>query len=192
MENRGNDLDVIYATESSLDGVQAISRVPPIFEYLYRNFHLAADNEAGCRFCLLTRNPIPAVMKTQIVALQTTNTTAGLQMRSQTPQVCSLLKLNMEIDYSVARFFGHPIPVDMRVYRAEGAVLETRLVPVEVNQPFSTYVSLIPPDQLYTVFQHHSVAQLSWDELRLDSHSADWAGVTPSSFRIDEIKCVTF
>ena len=193
IENLGNNLDVIYATDSSLDGVQSISRVPAIFEYLYRNFRLAVDNEAGgCRFCLLTRNPIPAAMKTQIVALQTTNTTAGLQMRSHTPQTCSLLKLNMQIDYSVARFFGHTTPVDMRVYRAEGAVMQTRLVPVEVNQPFSTYVSLIPPDQFYTVFQHHSVPQLSWDELRMDSHSVDWAGVTPSSIRIAEIECVTF
>jgi hypothetical protein len=131
-------------------------------------------------------------MKSEGIHFQAMSSGAGQEIRPETVPVCSLLKLNLQIDYSLARFFGHATPLEVRVSRADTTVLETRLVPIEVNKPFSTYVSIIPSNQFYTVFRHASVPQTAWDKLQIESHATDWASVTPSAIRIDHIDCVTF
>jgi hypothetical protein len=191
MEKAGDDLDVMYGVNSDLDGVQSISRVPPVFEYLYRNFRLADDKQTGCRFCVLRRNATPFELKSTPVSFQPASTNHGLEIHPTAPAACSLLRLNIQIDYSLARFIGHTTPLDVSVEQTKSAVLNTRIVPIEVNKPFSTYVSLIPPGMFYAVFQHTSAPQFPWDTLRIDSHAVDWAGVAPSSIRVDRIDCIT-
>jgi hypothetical protein len=192
VERFGNDLEVIYATNADLDGVQSITRVPRIFEYLYRNFRLADSNKPGCGFCLLKRAAYPNAMNSQALPLQTTAMNDGWEIHPPKVRSCSLLKLNLELDYSLARFIGHTTPIDVHISHAGTPVLQTRIVPIEVNKPFLTYISLIPTNQFYTVFQRNGVPQIAWDTLRVEAPAADWAGVKPSAIRVGEIDCITF
>jgi hypothetical protein len=95
------------------------------------------------------------------------------------------------MDYPIGRFIGHVMPIDVIVYQSENTLFRTGLVPIEVNAPFSTYVSLIPPNMFYTVFRHSAAPQISWDKLRIEPRAADWAGIAPSSIHLQGLGCVT-
>ena len=140
---------------------------------------------------MLKRTPKSFDLKTNPVSFQVSAANGSANIRPNVPASCSFLKLSLRIDYSLARFIGHIMPLDVAVVQAKTPVMNTRLVPIEVNKTFSTYVSLIPPDMFYSVFQHTSTPQFSWDSLRMESRRGDWADVPPSSIHVDGVDCVT-
>jgi hypothetical protein len=195
MERRGQDLDVVYGMDDvasrTLESVQSISRVPIVFDYLYKHFRLASEG-FGRGFYLLRRGDKNREFIMTEVAIDIQPLTEGGQdIHARNPSSCSLIKLDLQMKYSLARYFGRPTPVDLTVFQEGTVILTTRLVAIEPNAPFSSYVSLLPKDLFYKVFGNDPVPLVRWDTLRIEARPSDWIGVQPSSVDIQRITCVS-
>jgi hypothetical protein len=157
LESEGSDVDIVYGADHiaspMLENIQAITRVPLIFEHLYRNFGLSTSTAFGTGFYLLRRKEKPRDLMTRAVTGDTRGIDAGrLEIRLHELASCSLVRLELSIRYSAMTYLGRPTAVDLIFHRRGKPFLKTGLVAIEPNVPFATYVSLIPHDRFFELF----------------------------------------
>ena len=195
LESAGN-LDVIYGLDNvastAIDEVQAITRVPLIFDYLYKHFRLRSNTPSGKGFYLLHRDTAtPRGFATVDVVTNIAQTPGGVtEVHAQTPAACNLLRLNVEVDYPITRHLGRPTPLELLFFKDGAPFLKTALTAIKPNASFSTYVSLIPADRFHEVFGTNPISPTPWDTLQISPRSSDWLGVSPSKIDIRKIECL--
>ena len=191
----GQNLTVIYGMDHvvspTLGSVQTITRVPYIFDYLYRHFRLAKNAGFGQGFYLLRDDGRTREFRSVEVAFDSVRAQDGAyEFRPRRPQQCSLLQLVLQMRYPLARYLGRPVPAELTVFREGQSVLQTEIVSIEPNASFSTYISLIPDSQFYEVFAGGAPPAFEWDRMRIVPEQSDWLGVPPGEIRIERISCV--
>jgi hypothetical protein len=190
------ELDVVYGLDdvasSPLESVQSISRMPMIFEYLYRDFRLKTDRVYGQGFYLLQRDGLQReFLRTDITTREERSTTRmDLAVAIREPAMCHLLRLDLEIDYPLTRFIGRPVALDLSVFNDDTAVLTTGIAPLKANESFSTYVSLIPKDMFYQVFGRTPINTIPWNRLEFHPRPTDLVGVRPAGLKVNSIACL--
>lgn len=193
---RESNLEVIYGVDTlastAIDEVQAVTRVPLIFDYLYKHFRLRSNTPFGKGFYLLYRDaPSPR----EFDAVEVTSTVKqaeneAMEIRPQSPVACNLLRLNIEMDYPVTRHLGRPTPIELLFFKESTPFLKTVVTAQQSGVPFLTYISLIPPDRFHEVFGTESIPPTPWDSLQIMPRASDWLGVSPSRIDIRKIECV--
>jgi len=170
---RESDLEVIYGEDAlastAIDEVQAITRVPLIFDYLYGHFRLRTNTPFGKGFYLLYRDT-PSPRDFDTVEIKSTVTQAengAMEIRPPSPTRCNLLRFND----------GAPF-------------LKTVLTAMESGAAFSTYISLIPADRFHELFGTESIPPTPWDSLQIVPRVSDWLGASPSKIDIQKIECL--
>jgi len=196
LEEHGQNLDVVYGMDDiafpTLDSVQTITRLPIIFDYLYEHFGLTTDAQFGHGFYLLRRITSSRRFNTAEVFFDIHKTSGSeMEIRPQNPSRCSLLKFDLRVNYPAVQYFGRPLPIDLTVFQNEALLLKTGLVAIAPTVPFSTYISLMPPELFHKVFAKGSAPTSSWNLLRIGPRRSDWLGVPYSELHIDKITCVT-
>jgi hypothetical protein len=193
---REPDLTVIYGLDgvasTSIDGIPIITRAPAIFNYLYTHFRLGGSERFGKGFYLLQRDatarrelqriPIHANIR------QVEKSTWEIQLKE--PNACSMLSLDIEIDYPLRQYLGHPAPLELLFFRSGTPFLKTGLCAIKPNAPFTTLVSLMPEGKFFEIFGEGKAATRSWDQLRISPRGADPLGVEPSRINIRSIACL--
>lgn len=195
LERQGN-IEVVYGLDNvastAIDEVQAITRVPLIFDYFYERFRLRSKTPFGKGFYLLHRDA--AVRRgfdtTEVVARIGPADSGALDVRPEAPAACNLLRLDVEVDYPISRHLGRPTPLELLFSKDGAPFLKTVLTAIKPNAPFSTYVSLIPADRFHEVFGPDRIAPTSWDSLQISPRASDWLGVSPSKIEIRKIDCL--
>jgi len=193
---REPNLEVVYGVDNvastAIDEVQAVTRVPLIFEYLYKHFRLRDESRVGKGFYLLERDSAPPGQfdVVEVFANVRQADRGTTEVRPQSPASCNLIRLNVEMDYPIARHIGRPTPLELLFFKDGAPFLKTVLTTIKPNAPFSTYVSLIPADHFHEVFGAQPISPTPWDSLQIAPRASDWLGVAPSSIEIQKIECL--
>ena len=185
------DMDVAYSVDGiaswAVDGVQAISRVPIIFEYLYRNFELR-DYSDG--LMVLQRSREPRTQSFHELSFKTTASQASrARIQLTQPTSCGLVRLQMQVSYSPMVLLTKPVPIYITVRNGEESLTYSTFVPLALGSPFSTFFSVVPPDLYFNVFGQGSVPSRMWD--RLDITAPAWRfAVPPRRLHISRLECM--
>ena len=195
LEREGN-LEVVYGMDNvasaAIDEVQAVTRVPLIFDYLYKHFRLRSNTPFGKGFYLLHRDETPprGFDAVEVVAKIGAADNGRLDVHLQEPVACNLLRFSMEVDYPAIRHLGRPTPLELLFFKDGAPFLKTVLTAIKSNASFSTYVSLIPADHFQEVFGTNPITPTSWDDLQISPRASDWLGASPSRIDIQKIECL--
>ena len=194
---REDDLRVVYGLDAlvsfPVDGVQNISRIPRIFEYLYRNFELQSSQTFDQGYYLLRPRAAPVEFQRHPLAYATDESqSARVVVQLQQPAACSLVQLTMTMRYPMMWGLTHPSPVVMQFFNDDVKLKQTNVVAVETGAAFSTYVSLLDPQEFYRIFGNAPASERTWTTLRIEPHATGPFGVSPNGVAIDAIECVTF
>jgi hypothetical protein len=180
--DREKALEVVYGVDSidskTIDEVQAVSRTPLIFDYLYQHFRLGGKAPILEGYYLLRRDT------------ESPRQLVSTDVKQSGPAECNLLRLNLEMDYPFSRHVGRPTPIELLFSKNGTPILKTTLVALKANEPFSTYVSLIPPDHFHDLFRSGPIAPTSWDKMEVTTRTSDWLGVAPSKVDVRRIECL--
>jgi hypothetical protein len=195
IEEIGPELKVIYGMDgvvsAQIDNVQHVSRVPIIFEYIYRNFELDSPQVYGGGFYLLNHRSqsrdLPAPLST---APDITQNGLLITITNTTASACSLLKLTIEIDYPIWSLVGRLNPLQVRVSQGDNLFRYSNLVPIETGREFTTYISLIEPAQFYQVFGDGGAPVEYWDTIDIMPFPTGLFGVDPNSIELSEAGCI--
>ena len=174
-----------------VDGVQAITRVPLIFEYLYTHFRLRSAHKYGSGWYLLsprrvprTRGVIPVPLRA--VAHGTTLATAVLRQ----PTSCGLVRLTLEARYPLTRLLGRTDGLVLAFWKGRRFVEASNAVPLETGGSFTTYVSLLPPEAFYHVYDDWLPTGPRWDRLTLGAADSGLFGVAPVDLGVRQVACM--
>ncbi|PYR99881.1 MAG: hypothetical protein DMG12_19345 [Acidobacteria bacterium] len=188
-------LDVVYGLDSvavwPVDGIQTISRLPLIFEYLYKHFELTspAENTDGHYILQQREHTREVVFRDLPFTASRFDDTSGM-LRLAQPTMCGLLRLEMKMTYSPADFFLRPSGVEFNISKGDESVWAGYTRALSMNQNFATYFSLVKPKLFYRFFKQGPIPGKSWDTLAYRPWSTDVLGSAPQQVEISRLQCV--
>ena len=190
------DMEVAYSVDGiaswAVDNVQTVSRVPIIFEYLYRNFELR-DHSDGLLVLQRNREPRrPTFHELPFEARASeVSPTESLhqEIRLTQPTSCGLVRLQMQVSYSPMVLLTKPMPIYITVRNGEESLTYSTFVPLALDRPFYTFFSVVPPELFFNAFGQGSIPSRMWD--RLDITAPAWRfAVPPRLLHISRLECM--
>jgi hypothetical protein len=194
-KQRHDGLDVVYGIDTvavwPVDGVQTVSRVPIIFEYLFHNFELGPvqANEDGHYFLEPRAKPKEISLRDLPFKRERGTNSSGL-IRLKEPTPCGLVRLDMTIAPSPRKYFFRPSGVELVFRRGNERVLTVPIRPIDIDKPFTTYVSLVNPASFYKLFQSTAVPSRAWDNLVYYRSPTDRLAARPRNVDILRVQCL--
>jgi hypothetical protein len=188
-------LEIVYGPDKTDDplsgGVQAITRTPEVFEYIYKNFALANNDEHADGHYILRAIDVPpqVVMETLKFAILQQASDSGL-VKLNVPSTCGLVRLEIKLGYNRNPQFFRPSGIEVRLNNGDERVWQGVIRPVEPNQKFVTYISPLQPSQFHKVFGHDPIRGLQWDKLEYQSAPTDLLGAKANHVEIFSVDCL--
>ena len=188
-------LEILYGPDrtddSLMGGVQAITRSPDVFEYIYRNFALVSEDVHADGHYLLA--PVDEPRQVRFEPLQFSKTQESLgsgTVKLKTPSSCGLLRVELQLGYtrrsSLLRLSG----IDVYLSDRDRRVWQGSIRALEPNQKFVTYISPLQPSAFHRVFGHESLPGVRWDKLEYRSAPADLLGAKATQVEIFGLECL--
>lgn len=195
LKKTAGSLDVVYGLDGfatwAVDDVQAITRVPIIFDYLYRNFELMSQRRYGAGYYILRQRRRPVTLAgVGIHGTVTRTATSNISFTPTQPAICSLVRLTVEVHYSVASVLGRPDAFHLAFFNKGKEVEHSDMVTLETGKAFTTYVSLIDANRFYQVFGHGHIQTKSWDKLQISPRATGLFEVLPSRVSLIGVGCI--
>ena len=196
LERQADNLDLTYGLDdvvsAAIDDVQQVTRVPIIFEYLYRNYELKSRQAYGGGFYLLQRRSQPVDLKGEVLAFSSNNDDSNLMLGLNKAANCSMVRLGITIAYPLMSLFGRPNALHASFLMDGQELHRSDVVAIETGQEFTTYISLMDPDKFYQVFDPNGAQSRQWDALHLWPRSTGLFGVSPDMVEIKHVDCINF
>jgi len=192
---RRTGLEIVYGLDKGavlpVDGVQAITRTPAVFEYLYKHFELASNEEHADAHYILRRRvqPRDAAMEPLKFWIPQQSSDSGI-LKLDAPSSCGLVLLEIRIDYVKNPHIFRPAGIDLSFSNNDQPVWQGSITPLEPNESFVTYVSPLPPASFHKVFGQDPVQGVQWDKIAYHASSADMLGSRASLIHVGAIQCV--
>jgi hypothetical protein len=191
VEDRKASLQIIYSANRPQDTIQDVTRVPLIFETIYRNF--ASDDilPGGNAVLQPVASPRTDMRKTPLAWVQT-----GLpdhpRMQLIQPARCSMLQISLNMVYPITNFLGRSNPVTA-VAEYGGTVTQVmNIFALERNRPFTTFISLVDPAETLRMFGTGPVKTAPVDAIELHDFPTGLFGVPAQDIAVQQVDCVTF
>ena len=194
-KHRPGSLNVAYGLDgdavTQLGHVQAITRTPRIFEYLYKYFELAGNaGQADGVYKLRERYRPPEPVLAPIEYSIPRQVADRGELNLMADSTCGLVRLQMQIDYAKSPLLFRPHGVEFRLSNKDQFVWRGFIQPLAFNQPFTTYISPLPARDFHRVFGQGPIQSGKWNRIEYSSLPADALGSKPEKIRIEAIQCV--
>jgi hypothetical protein len=186
-------LEIVYGLDkvAPVGGAQAITRTPAIFEYLYKHFELAGNEEhADAHYILRPRlQPRDAAIEQLKFWIPQQSSDSGI-LKLEAPSACGLVSVEIQIDYLKNPHIFKPAGIDLSFSNNDQPVWQGSITPLAPNESFVTYVSPLPPATFHKVFGQDPIQGVQWDKIAYHASSADMLGSGASFIHMGAIHCV--
>jgi len=194
-----SDVEVIYAIDGfsadggAVDGVQNVTRVPIIVEYLVEHFRLKYP--ISFRDALYVLEPREQPVELQRVpisfSLDANDKEIAISVTSD-PGMCTYAELEIVIDYPWYSFAGRPNSLIVAFERNGVTSVTSGLVAIESGKPFSTFFYLGEPfaySQVFASYPHRAILG-AFDRVVIRPAPATLFTVNPTNVHIAGLNCV--
>jgi hypothetical protein len=188
-------LDIIYGTDGGvvplLGDIQGITRTPRIFEYLYRHFELASNEDhPDGHYKLRERHPARDVTMEEL-QFSTPHQLINLgTFKLDAPSTCGVIRLEMQIDYTKNPRIFRPSGIELSLSDSDQLVWRGSVRPIELSQTFVTYISPLPPATFPKIFGSGPVQGVKWDKIEYRDLPSDALGSRAKHIRITGLHCL--
>lgn len=195
LEAAGAGLEVIYGldglTSWRVDGVPAITRTPVLAEYLLAGFVREPRAILDGGYLLLRRRAVPRRLAWRPIATRSRAAGDAVELAWQPATRCPLYRLGLELRYPARYRLGWAAGVRVRGEGAGETRLRTRLVALEVDRPFVTWLSPLGPRNFATLFDDAAPAPVpELDRLIFEGETTGPFGVAPGEIRPLRLDCL--
>jgi hypothetical protein len=188
-------LEILYGPDRTDDpltgGVQAITRTPNVFEYIYKNFALVSQDVQTDGHYLLA--PVDEPLPVRIEPLNFSRMPESLgsgMLKLKTPSTCGLIRVEMQLGYTRRSRFLRLSGINVYLSDGDQRVWQGSIRALEANQKFVTYISPLEPSVFHTVFGREPVRGVRWDKLEYRSAPADVLGARATQVEISGLECL--
>jgi hypothetical protein len=194
-KRRPAGLEIIYGLEtedfSPVDGVQAITRTPRIFEYIYRNFELTSSEEHADGHYVVRARPQPknAIYEDLPFTVPRQMASSGV-LKLDAASACGIVRVEMNLKFTKNPHLFRPSGVELNFNNGDQNVWRGLVRPLEINKPFTTYISLLNRTAFHNVFGTTSIESRMWDHLEYHPLKADLLGSEANRIEITHLQCL--
>jgi hypothetical protein len=172
-------------------GVQAITRTPNVFEYIYKNFALVGEDEhPDGHYVLRPADEPPPVRIEPLKFSKPRESLDSGVVKLTAPTTCGIVRLDMQLNYTRRSRIFRTSGIDVYLTNADQQVWQGSISPLELNQRFITYISPLPPTAFHKVFGRGPIQGVAWDKLEYRSTPTDLLGAKASHVQIFAINCL--
>jgi hypothetical protein len=188
-------LEIVFGPDKTADpltgGVQAITRTPNVFEFIYRNFALVSEDEHPDGHYVLrsAEDARPVRVEPLKFSKPRESVNSGI-VKLGAPTSCGIVRLDMRLDYTRRSRIFRTSGIDVYLSNADQRVWQGSISPLELNERFITYISPLPPNAFHKVFGRGPIQGVSWDKLEYRSAPIDLIGAKASRVQIFAIDCL--
>jgi hypothetical protein len=188
-------LDVIYGADGGviplLGGIQGITRAPRIFEYLYRNFELASNEDhPDGHYKLRERHPARDLLMEELEFSIPRQLIDSGTFKLDAPSTCGVVRVEMQINYSKNPRIFRPSGIELSFSDSDQLVWRGSVRPLELGQTFVTYVSPLPPETFPKIFGSGPVQGVKWDKIEYRDLPSDPLGSRAKHIQITGLHCL--
>src|SRR5438552_10403786 len=150
-------LEIVYGLDRGsvppVGGLQAITRSPIVFEYLYKHFEIVGSEEHADAHYILRprRQPRDTALGELQFSIHRQVGDSGI-LRLTDPSSCGLVQLEIRIDYAKNPRLFRPGGIELSLSNNDQLVWQGALRPLTPDEPFVTYISPLPPQTFHKVF----------------------------------------
>src|SRR5688572_2028402 len=179
------------AEDSLYGGMQAITRTPNVFEYIYRNFSLASEGVHADGHYVLAPVDEPSPVRIEPLKFSKMQDSLGSGMvRLTTPSTCGLIRVEMQLAYTRRSYFLRLSGVHVSLSDGDHRVWEGSIRALEPNQRFVTYISPLESSAFHKVFGTEPVRGVRWDKLEYRSAPTDLLGAKATHVEVYGVECL--
>ena len=188
-------LEIVYSLDKGLvppvGGVQAITRSPIVFEYLYKHFEIVGTEEhADAHYILRPRlQPRDTALEELRFSIPKQVVDSGI-LKLSAPSACGLVQLEIQILYAKNPRIFRPGSIELSFRNNNDVVWQGAVRPLTPNEAFVTYISPLPPQTFHKVFGNGRVQSMVWDNLEYHASGADLLGSAATRIDVTAIRCV--
>ena len=188
-------LEIVYGLDKGLvppvGGLQAITRSPIVFEYLYKNFEIVNSEEHADGHYILRprRQPRDAAMELMRFSILQQVVDSGT-LKLKAPSTCGLVQLEIRIGYTKNPRIFRPSGMELKITNSNQFVWQGFVRPLAPDEAFVTYISPLPPRAFHKVFGEGPVQSMEWDKVEYHASAADLLGSPATRIDITAIRCV--
>jgi hypothetical protein len=188
-------LEIVFGPDRTNDpltgGVQAITRTPNVFEYIYRNFALVSEDEhADGHYMLRSADEPPPVRIESLKFSRPRESLDSGTLKLGALTTCGMVRLDMRLNYTRRSQVLRTSGIDVYLSNGDQRVWHGSIRPLEPNQRFFTYISPLPPSAFHKVFGRGPVQGVPWDKLEYRSAPTDLLGAKASHVQIFALDCL--
>ena len=194
-KQRPASLEIIYGLETEdfapVDGVEAITRTPKIFEYIYRNFELASSEGHQDSHYVVHARPQPRDVVHENLPFTVPRQMAGSGiLKLEAATACGIVRVEMALKFRKNPYLFRPSGIELNFNDGDQNVWRGLVRPLEINKPFTTYISLLDRTTFHNVFGENPVESRMWDHLEYHPLKADLLGSEPGRIEITHLACL--
>jgi hypothetical protein len=193
--HRPQGAQIVYGVDNlgvwPVDGVPAVTRVPLIFDYLYRNFEIKSTTEDHTGHFILEdrKHERQVTLKDLPYRTERWSNSSGIARLAE-PATCGLLLVELTVTSSWRTLFFRPSGIELTFRRGGTPVSSLRVRPSEFGHTFTTYASLVKPAQFHNLFREGMVPAPSWDSVDYTRLPADKLSARPTRVELHRLQCV--
>ncbi|PYS05079.1 MAG: hypothetical protein DMG16_00820 [Acidobacteria bacterium] len=188
-------LEIVYGLDKDLvptvDGIQAITRSPIVFEYVYKHFEIVSNEQHTDAHYILRprRQPRDTAMEELRFSIPRQVVDSGI-LKLNVPSACGLVQLETRIEYAKNPRIFRPSGIELSLSNSDRAVWQGAVRPLKPSETFVTYISPLPPQTFHKVFGEGPVQNMKWDKLEYHAFRADFLGSPATRIDVTAIRCV--
>ncbi len=189
------NLEVIYGledTEPGVDGVQDMTRVPIIFQYLAENFVMKVNHSFNGYLVLEPRaQPLP-LQRTPLNFQTAATDTTRLQATLTNPSTCALLELQLNIRFPLITALGRANGLMLQVSDGNQIVKSGGLVTLEPGRPFNVFMYLGQPEDFQYAFRpaREGEPTVFFDRLEIETTPSTLFDILPNVLELTQLNCI--
>jgi len=188
-------LDVIYGSDGEVvplvGDIQGITRTPRIFEYLYRHFELANNEDhSDGHYKLRERHPARDITTEELQFSTPHQSIDSGTFKLDAPSTCGVVRVDMQIDYSKNPRIFRPSGIELSLSDSDQLVWRGSIRPLELGQTFVTYISPLPAATFPKIFGSGPVQTTKWDKIEYRDLPSDALGTRARHIKITGLYCL--
>jgi hypothetical protein len=192
---RQTGLEIVYGPDRTDDpltgGVQAITRTPNVFEYIYRNFALVSEDvHPDGHYVLRSVDEPPPVSVEPLKFARLEESLDSGMVKLNAPSTCGLVRVEMELGYTRRSRFLRLSGINVFLSDGDQRVWQGSIRALEPNQKFVTYISPLNSSVFHKVFGKGPVQGVRWDKFEYRSPRTDLLGAKATRVRIFSLECL--
>lgn len=196
LQRQQSSVEIIYGLDGQsvggIDGVQNISRVPRIFEYILKNFEMKTPEIYRNGYILLHPRPQPRDLGERPISFHAEATPQGQAFILDAPNTCRVLDLELEMHYPIMAAIGKPRELVATIYNGDAKVAQGNLVAIERAHPFHTYLYIGQSKAFWELFSPTAGpdSRSDFTEITINQPPASIFDVEAQGVRLHSLHCV--